>query len=77
MTGRAYKRLEFGPVPAEMPTLHREMQAQGLVRLEPLVLDGGLVEKRTIVLVEPDQALSNKQFRKLRSFVDDEGLSCF
>jgi len=57
VTGREYKRPEFGPAPAERPTLHREMQAQGLIRLDPLVLDGGLVEKPAVALVEPDLQL--------------------
>ena len=54
VTGREYKRLELGPAPKEMPALHREMQARGIIRLEKTPVNDNYEEHRTIALVEAD-----------------------
>lgn len=57
VTGREYRRLELGPAPREMPTLHKEMQAQNLIRLDKEELAPNMIEHRTVALVEPDLRL--------------------
>lgn len=56
ITGREYKRLDLGPAPREMPALHREMTAQGMIRLER-VPAGEHTQHRTIPLMEADLRL--------------------
>ena len=56
VTGREYKRLEMGPAPKEMPVLHPEMQAQGLIRLDKVKVEN-YVEHRTVPLVNADLSL--------------------
>lgn len=53
ITGREYKRLEFGPAPKEMPALHQEMQARQLIRLDKITVGPDWLEHRTVALVEP------------------------
>jgi hypothetical protein len=54
VTGRLYKRQRLGPVPGEMLPLRRDMEKKGLIRIEQVELGDGIVEHRTIALVEPD-----------------------
>ncbi len=60
VTGREYKRLQLGPAPKEIPVLHREMQAQGLIRLDKAFVSEGKEEHRTIALVAPDLSMFSK-----------------
>jgi Protein of unknown function (DUF4065) len=53
VTGRAYQRLEKGPAPIEMAPLYGEMLRNGLVRVEHVDFGDGIVERRTVPLVEP------------------------
>jgi hypothetical protein len=61
ITGREYKRLELGPAPKEIYTLHPEMQAQGLIRLEKITINDDYIEHRTIALGEPDTTIFSKE----------------
>jgi hypothetical protein len=61
VTGREYKRLELGPAPKEMPTLHREMQARGLIRLDKVIINDEWEEHRTIALVDPILDIFSKE----------------
>ncbi len=68
VTGREYKRLELGPAPKEMPTLHKEMQLQGLIRLDKVWVRDGMEEHKTIALVSPNLELFSQDDL---SFVDE------
>lgn len=52
VTGRAYKRQKFGPVASEMLPLYSEMLREGLVEVQRVDFGEGVVEKRTIALVD-------------------------
>lgn len=59
VTGRAYQRLRLGPAPVEMPPILGEMQQDGDLQFNFLVLGQDsegrdIVEKRPIALREPD-----------------------
>lgn len=56
VTGREYKRLEMGPAPKEMPILHKEMQAQGLISMTKILVVRGKIEHRTIAHMAPNMA---------------------
>ena len=68
VTGREYRRLEFGPAPREMPALQRDMLARGLIRLDRTVAEDGKVEQRTVPLAMPDLTLFDADDL---AFVDD------
>ena len=54
VTGRAYRRQKFGPVPFEMPPVLREMTRDGLIMTDEVYLGDGIIERRTIPLQEAD-----------------------
>jgi len=54
VTGRAYQRLKFGPAAKEMLPLHSEMLRAGVISVEQRDFGDGIVERRTIALVEPN-----------------------
>ena len=54
ITGREYRRRYFGPALLEMLPVHREMQREGLIRVDLRDFGDGYVEQRTIALEEPD-----------------------
>lgn len=68
VTGREYKRLELGPAPKEMPLLHKEMRAQGLIRLDKVLINNDYEEHRTFPLVEPNMTLFSDDDR---AFVEE------
>ena len=53
VTGRAYQRLPLGPAPVEMAPLHAEMRQRRYIELEERTFGEGIVERRTVALVEP------------------------
>ena len=68
VTGREYKRLEMGPAPKEMPVLHREMQANGLISMEKILVVPGKIEHRTTALVSPNMDMFSDEDR---NFVEE------
>ena len=54
VTGRAYQRLPRGPAPVEMAPVLGEMISAGLVSIEYLPLQSGLVEERIIPNAKPN-----------------------
>ena len=54
VTGREYRRQKFGPALREMRPLQSDMIRDGLIRFEPRDFGDGIVEQRTIALVEPN-----------------------
>jgi hypothetical protein len=54
ITGREYRRRYFGPALREMLPVHREMQREGLIRVDLRDLGDGFVEQRTVALSEAD-----------------------
>lgn len=65
VTGRAYLRQKFGPVPAEMPPLYSEMLQDDLITVEFIKFDENITEHRTIPKVKPE----------LRRFFSDDDMS--
>jgi hypothetical protein len=65
VTGRAYLRQKFGPVPNEMPPLYGEMLQDGLITIDFVDLGNNYVEHRTIPKVNPE----------LRKFFSDDDVS--
>lgn len=57
VTGRRYQREKFGPVPKEMLPLHRDMQREGIIRVDQVDFGDDIVENRTVPLVSPDLSL--------------------
>jgi Antitoxin SocA-like, Panacea domain len=57
VTGRPYQRLQFGPVPVEMPPLYGEMLQEGVIHLDRIDHGDGSVEHRTIADVRPELKL--------------------
>ncbi len=57
VTGREYRRQKFGPALREMVPVQREMLLDGVIRFEVRDFGDGIVEQRTVALVEPDLAL--------------------
>jgi len=53
VTGRPYQRLKLGPAPKEMLPVHRDMRNQGLIEIERVDFGDGIVEHRTVPLIEP------------------------
>ena len=51
VTGRTYQKLTAGPAPLEMPLVLAEMQAEGLLRFERLILARDYIEDRPTALV--------------------------
>lgn len=57
VTGREYLKQKFGPALREMMPVQREMLAHGLITFEHRDFGDGIVEDRTIALVEADLSL--------------------
>ncbi len=60
VTGRRYQREKFGPIPKEMLPLHRDMQREGLIRVEHIEFSDEIIEHRTVALVGPDLKIFNE-----------------
>jgi hypothetical protein len=54
ITGREYRRQQFGPALREMLPVHREMLRDGAIRAERRDFGDGIVEHRTIAIDQPD-----------------------
>lgn len=61
VTGRPYKRQKLGPVPYEMPPVHRELEQAGMVSIRRVDLGDGMIEKRTVALQEPDLSVFSEE----------------
>jgi len=57
ITGLEYRRRVFGPALYAMLPIHREMLSDGQIKVERRDFGDGIIEQRTIVLVEPDLSL--------------------
>jgi hypothetical protein len=68
VTGREYQRLDTGPAPKEMRSLHREMLAQNLIKIEIRCFSNEIEEHRTVAIAAPDLSIFTEEDRK---FVDD------
>jgi hypothetical protein len=57
VTGREYRRQQFGPALREMLPVHREMLRDGAIRVERRDFGDGFVEHRTIPIDQPNLEL--------------------
>lgn len=57
ITGREYRRRYFGPALREMLPIHRGMLREGIIKIELRDFGDGIIENRTVALVEPDLSL--------------------
>jgi len=68
VTGRPYQRLKLGPAPKEMLPTHRDMLNEGLIEISRIDFGDGVVEQRTVPVVEPQLDLFDETDLQ---FVDD------
>jgi len=57
VTGREYRRQQFGPALREMLPVHREMLKDGAIRVERRDFGDDIVEHRTIAIDQPNTTL--------------------
>ena len=54
VTGREYLKQQFGPALREMKPIQRDMDRDGEISFSRKVYADGVIEQRTIALIEPD-----------------------
>jgi hypothetical protein len=70
ITGCEYRRRKFGPALFEIPRIHADMLRDGQIRIDKRDFGDGVIENRTVALVDPDLTLfTQEDFRYIDSSI--------